>query len=135
MKLSHHIILTAKAIRLFSIICLLLFSCNSDQRIKFVVHNGSEVAIDSVVVVTSTNNSRVSIKNIEPGSSKEDFLKMSKEPYADGDYNLSIIAGTTTYTNRIGYFTNGAPIEEKMEIWFSKDTIRYEPKPKQKYVP
>lgn len=93
------------------------------------------MAIDSVVVVTSTNNSRVSIKNIEPGSSKEDFLKMSKEPYADGDYNLSIIAGTTTYTNRIGYFTNGAPIEEKMEIWFSKDTIRYEPKPKQKYVP
>lgn len=134
MKLNHAIFRTAKATTC-AIICLLLFSCNSDQRIKFVVHNDSKVAIDSIVVVTSTNSSRVSINDIEPGTSKEEFLEMSKEPYVDGDYNISIVVGTTTYTNRIGYFTNGAPIEEKMEIWFSRDTIRYAPKPKEKYVP
>lgn len=117
------------------LLSLVLVSCDGGRKIKFVVHNQSRDAIDSVMVVTSTNTSKVSINHIEPGSSKEEFLEMAKEPYVDGDYNVSIVAGTTTYTNRIGYFTNGAPIEDKMEIWFSTDTIRYEPKPKQRYVP
>jgi hypothetical protein len=117
-------------------LCLFLFSCNGDhRRIKFVIHNNAHLTIDSVVVVTSTNVSRVSIRSIEPGSSKEDLLEMTGEPRGDGNYNVSIIAGVTTYTNNIGYFTNGAPVEEKMEIWFSTDTIRYKPKAKQRYAP
>lgn len=114
---------------------LVLVSCDGGRKIKFVVHNQSRDAIDSVVVVTSTNTSRVAIKDIQPGSSEKEILEMSKEPYVDGDYNVSIIAGSRTYSNRIGYFTNGAPVEEKMEIWFSMDTIRFEPKPKKKYQP
>jgi len=90
---------------------LALVSCDGGRKIKFVVHNQSRDAIDSVMVVTSTNNSRVSIKHIQPGSSEEAFLEMAKEPYVDGDYNVSIVVGTTTYTNRIGYFTDGAPVE------------------------
>jgi hypothetical protein len=121
--------------RYLILLFLVLISCDCVPKIKFVVHNQGRDVIDSVVVVTSTNNSRVTIKDIQPGFSEEEFLEMAKEPYVDGDYNVSIVAGTTTYTNRIGYFTNGAPIEEKMEIWFSKDTIRYEPKPKQRHVP
>ncbi|HYF68626.1 MAG TPA: hypothetical protein VD884_10840 [Ohtaekwangia sp.] len=112
---------------------LVLVACDGGQKIKFVVHNHSRDVIDSVVVVTSTNNSRVAIKDIQPGASEEEFLAMSKEPYVDGDYHVSIVAGSRTYSNSIGYFTNGAPVEEKMEIWFSNDTIRYEPKPKRKY--
>ena len=121
MKLANHITV------ILAFLGLLLVSCNSHQRrIRLVIHNNHERPIDSVVVTTSTNSSRVSIGNIEPGFSREDFLDMSDEPYADGDYHVSIIAGTITYLNNIGYFTNGSPVEKKLEIWFSRDTIRYE---------
>jgi hypothetical protein len=121
--------------RFVILLFFVLVSCSGGRKINFVVHNLSQDVIDSVVVITSTNNSRVVINDIQPGSSEKKFLEMSKEPYVDGDYHVSIVAGSRTYSNRIGYFTNGAPVEEKMEIWFSMDTIRYEPKPKRKYQP
>jgi hypothetical protein len=121
--------------RIFTLLCVVLIGCTSDREIDFVVHNTSQDPIDSVVVLTSTNSSRLFIDDIEPGSSKNGTLTMTKERYVDGYYAVSITAGTKTYRDRMGYFTNGGPFEEQIDIWFSADTIRYESKLEQKYVP
>jgi hypothetical protein len=118
-----------------TLLCAASIGCTSDREIDFVVHNTSQDRIDSVVVLTSTNNSRLLINDIQPGSSKNGTLTMTKEPYVDGHYNIAIVAGAKTYRDRMGYFTNGGPFEEQIDVWFSADTIRYESKLEQKYVP
>jgi hypothetical protein len=110
----------------FSFLLSSLISCEKKYGLDFTVHNGSGLAVDSVVIATSGKDARVVIGHIEPDSSGTSFLDMTNVPPVDGNYYVSIIKGKNTFEDHIGYYTNGFPTDKKIEIWLSpKDSVRY----------
>ena len=122
-----------KGTRIFvSAFCFLtLSSCEQKSGLDFTVYNGSDVAIDSVVIRTSSKDARVVIGKIEPDSNGTNFLDMTNASKVDGDYYVSIVNGSDTYEDHVGYYTNGFPSDKKIEIWFfPPDSIRYASTPR-----
>jgi hypothetical protein len=62
---------------------------------------------------------------IRKGQTKAEFLDMRGIVKADGDYFVEINTPRVTKINSIGYYTNGFSLDEKLDIYFRDDTIKY----------
>jgi hypothetical protein len=107
---------------------LCFVSCNNKHGVEFIIHNESAVTIDSVRISTSDNRSTIKLFDIQQGMTKTDFLDMNDIAKTDGDYLIKINTIGATKTNRMGYYTNGAALDEKIDVYFSNDTIIYKQK-------
>jgi len=103
-------------------------SCDNRYGVEFIIHNESTVTIDSVRVSTSDKQLTIKLTKIQKGQMKADFLDMRDIIKADGHYFVEINTPGLTKVNNIGYYTNGYPLDEKFDIYFADDTIKYKPK-------
>jgi hypothetical protein len=65
--------------------------------------------------------------NIKPSSQNRALLDMSNVIKVDGDYIIEIKTKGQNKLKHYGYYTNGWPCEEKIDIYVTNDTIRYKP--------
>jgi hypothetical protein len=82
------------------------------------------VTIDSVRITTSDKGSTIKLVDIKKGLKKEEFLSMRDILKVDGDYHVEINTPGVTKINNIGYYTNGAPQDKEIDIYFYDDSIK-----------
>src|SRR5687768_12714129 len=111
--------------QILTILVLSFVSCDNRYGVEFIIHNESTVTIDSVRVSTSDNKATIKLMEIQKGQTKADFLNMRDIIQADGDYFVEISTPGVTKVNNIGYYTNGFPLDERVDIYYADDTIKY----------
>ena len=102
---------------------ILLVSCRPDFGVDFIVHNQTSIPIDSVVISSLDSIATIRLYGITPGTEKSDFLRMNDiKPY-DGSYVVQVYSGGIRRSEQIGYYTNGTPCEEQIDVIIENDTI------------
>jgi|GEM_PF-4393065 len=112
----------------FKIVCFLLGltalqSCRAKREVHFEFLNKADLVIDSVGISTSTNVSNVKVGTVHPRREVSLRLDMSEEDYVDGNYKIDVFAEGSKSSLRFGYFTNGSPLENIIEIAFWGDSV------------
>jgi len=111
--------------RLLIILTLSLVSCDNKFGVELIIHNESTQTIDSLRVSTSDKMSTIKLTDIKKGQEKKDFLDMSETVQADGHYTMELNTKRATKTKNIGYYTNGIPLDERIDIFVTDDSIKY----------
>ena len=106
-------------------------SCGNRHGVEFIIHNNSNIKIDSIRVSSSDKRTTIKFVNIEKGATKQEFLDMGEVVKADGNYIVELSTLGIAKNKSIGYYTNGYPSEEKIDIYFEGDTIKYKSKIKE----
>ena len=109
---------------ILTVVILGLVSCDSKVGVEFIVHNRSTVTIDSVRITTSDKGSTIKLTDIKPGQEKREFLNMREILKSDGDYHVEINTPGVTKINNIGYYTNGSPQDENIDIHYFDDSVK-----------
>lgn len=107
----------------FLLVLIVLQSCIAKQGTNFEFVNQTNLVIDSLELSTSTKVSTVNIGTVHPGRKVSLRLDMSEEDYVDGNYKIDVFAGSSISSFRFGYFTNGSPLEEIVEITYWGDSV------------
>src|SRR5690349_2198584 len=106
------------------IVILGFVSCDRRVGVEIIIDNKSTTTIDSVRIITSDKRSTIKLTGIKPGQTKKEFLDMRETLKADGDYHIEINTPGVTKMNNIGYYTNGAPLDENIEIHYFDDSVK-----------
>ncbi|MDT0559204.1 hypothetical protein RM697_11115 [Ichthyenterobacterium sp. W332] len=90
---------------------------------EFNIHNDSGFNIHSLSIQPHSQNQTISI---EPDKSKKVTIDLN-DVKQDGCYLVSYKFNDSDDEVKrcIGYFSNGIPSDEKIEIWIKKDTLIY----------
>ena len=108
---------------IFCIAGLLLVSCQ-ESIIEFVVHNQSDSQIDTVKVTSSDSLATFEIISINPNSQNKGFLDLANVIKTDGDYIIEVNSKGQNRSIHCGYYTNGWPSEEIIDIYVTSDSIK-----------
>lgn len=109
--------------RLLIILTIGLVSCK--QGVNFVIHNDSSDTIDVLKIKTSDFTSEISLNGLPHTQKKIIFLDMSETKGIDGHYNLSSLSNGVTKTVDFGYYTNGAPLEDTIDIYVNNLNVNF----------
>ena len=106
------------------LIVLTLFSCNYlKQGIEVKIDNDSNETITDIVFTTSENLETIEFESIDTNKSVKGFLSM-KENKVDGTYLIKLTRKNGKIESQeIGYYSNGIPLEEIIEIKITNDSI------------
>lgn len=110
------------------ILILALTSCDSRQGIKFIIRNESPDIVDSARISTSDKKSTIKLVDIKKGQVKDHYLDMTDIAKVDGHYIVEIHTKGVLKSENVGYYTNGFPQEESIDIYLTADTIIYKSK-------
>jgi hypothetical protein len=98
-----------------------LVSC-SKLGVQFNIENNTGKSIDSIVI--SNGYDVIKSTHINAGEVKNLFLDFKqKHTKSDGSYYLNYYMENTNHIKNFGYFSNGIPLSEKIEISIEKDTV------------
>lgn len=103
----------------------ILLSCQSRIGLTVFVHNETFTPIDSLIIATSDFGSMISFNDLKPKSYAEQFLDMEDIIKTDGSYFVKLINGTRQSEDHFGYYTNGFPLEKRIDVFIENDTIIY----------
>ncbi|WP_413533177.1 hypothetical protein [Empedobacter brevis] len=106
---------------LFSV--LLFHSCQSEKGMKISIHNKSDFTIEKLDF--STQNSSIHLEKLNVGETKKDFLNMQNIEKIDGEYQLKFSMNNQSEIIKTGYYTNGIPLQDKVEITIKNDTVLF----------
>lgn len=107
------------------LIIMTLTSCSLfvESGIELEIENNSDHPITDVKFTTTEKLNVIEFKNIEINNSVSGFLKMDKNKM-DGSYLLKFNRSNGQNESReFGYYTNGAPEENKIIFKVENDTI------------
>lgn len=110
---------------LIGLIFLTLVSCDYLKKgVEVKIVNNSDGAITDVVFTTSENFETIEFDSIDANKSVKGFLSM-KENKVDGHYLIKLTRKNGEIESKeIGYYSNGVPIEEIIEIKITNDSIK-----------
>jgi antitoxin component YwqK of YwqJK toxin-antitoxin module len=110
---------------LMSLIILTLVSCNYlNQGVEVKIDNNSDETITDIVFTTSENLEIVEFESIDTNKSVKGFLSMKKNK-VDGTYLIKFTRKNGKIESKeIGYYSNGIPLEEIIEIKITNDSIK-----------
>jgi len=106
------------------LIVLTLFSCNSfENGVEVKIDNNSDETITDIVFTTSENLETIEFESIDTNKSVKGFLSMEKNK-VDGTYLIKFTRKNGKIESKeIGYYSNGIPLEEIIEIKITNDSI------------
>ena len=106
------------------LIVLTLFSCNSfENGVEVKIDNNSNETITDIVFTTSENLETIEFESIDTNNSVKGFLSM-KENKVDGTYLIKLTRKNGKIESKeIGYYSNGVPLKEMIEIKITNDSI------------
>ncbi len=96
--------------------------------IQVAIQNNTDAPITQVHFSTTENLETIVIERIETQETVIEFLSMKKNE-TDGAYTLEFVDGNAEkQTKTVGYYTNGTPIENWIDIVITKDStfIRFD---------
>jgi len=114
--------------RLLYIVVLLAISCqNSDSKgVKIEIINQAKNTVSQIKFYTSNGKNTLDLGALEPNESFIGFLSMEFEQ-SDGSYILDFKRKNLQIDHFVsGYFTNGAPIDKKIEVIILPDTVMWQ---------
>ena len=109
---------------LTGIILLTLVSCNYLKKgVEVKIDNNSNETITDIVFTTSENLETIEFESIDTNKSVKGFLSM-KENKVDGSYLIKLTRKNGKIeSKKIGYYSNGVPLNEIIEIKITNDSI------------
>lgn len=131
MRVKLRVKLEMKPIQLFFLI-LLFSACGAEpdmpygrDYIEMMVSNQSDYDLDSVWVYCDRHKYRTQPFNLNSGKSKSVQLDMRGLPAADGSYRIEFNRrnSSTKESTSFGYYTNGSPTENAIDIVLETDTV------------
>ena len=109
------------------VLSLILLSCNNKVIANFEITNETDFSIDSLKIepMVITDGKYISLNNNETIAYEVDMTGIVK---TDGSYKLSYYLNGKTIIKDFGYYTNGYPIENLIEVTVLNDTILFNSK-------
>ena len=106
------------------VILLTLVSCNYLKKgVEVKIDNNSNETITDIVFTTSENLEKIEFESIGTNKSVKGFLSM-KENKVDGTYLIKFTRKNGKVESKeIGYYSNGVPLKEIIEIKITNDSI------------
>lgn len=113
-----------KNIFFIGLLCF-LYACEpiASSSIEVELHNKTQTNISLTTIKTSSGKSTLHLGHSMAGVTTLGTLDMSQETAADGSYNLTMRHGNKRRTQKMGYFSNGKPLESLMIIDVYTDSI------------
>lgn len=106
------------------IISVLLTSCLPRNEPKIIVKNNTNIKFDSIRVYTSINLPTI-FYELKPNQSVKGKILFDKNKKGDGCYKITIHKnGDVSKKECFGYYTNGASLSRKFNIYIEKDTMK-----------
>lgn len=109
---------------LFFVYLVTLLSCkqHTEKGIEVIIKNSSSSTIHGLEVGTSEKLAAINSLELNPDQELNTFLPM-KENKTDGSYGVRYTLADGRKENlKVGYYTNGAPLERSMYITIENDT-------------
>lgn len=102
----------------------LITSCTYKNGIKIDIINDSNLKIEDIKF--SAENSFIYAKKLEEGERFNKVLDMSNITQGDGSYKLTYKINNVNKSINTGYFTNGKPLDKKVQIIIKNDTVLFD---------
>lgn len=93
-----------------------------NPSIGIIIKNNSDTIIDSVIV--SNGIDKVNFSNIKPKQTIKDKMYFSNAVKSDGGYRAEVYQNGKMIEQGFGYYTNGSPLSDQLEILILNDTIK-----------